>query len=252
MVEDILRSGERVMGDPWVDGWLTEFVSRLSVALGERLTFVGLHGSWARAEPREGSDIDVAVVIDRVDLQDLATFRTIVAEMPDAGRVASGIFRSVPELKALHGFEPIPFFYGCRVLHGTVEGIIERPEPPDVREHIQVTASASLFHARHYLLYPHDWSKAVHKLYYPFKQCFYALQSWVLLCEGRFVPTKDGIIEQLTDADDREVVRIARDWHELQQDREQQPLYYIELLERWSRNMLLRLQVDPDNSARST
>jgi len=241
-----------VTGDARVDGWLTELVGRLRSAFGERLAFVGLHGSWARAEPREESDIDVGVVIDRVDTEDLTTFRAIIADMPDARRVASGIFVSVPELQALRGFEPIQFFYGCNVLHGTLEGIIERPGRVDIREHIQVTASANMFHARHYLLYPHDWSKAVHKLYYPFKQCFYALQSWILLCEGRFVPTKDGIIEQLTDADDREVVRVARDWHELQQDREQQPLCYIELLERWSRNMLLKLRADPVDPTRSS
>ncbi len=162
--------------------------------------------------------------------------------MPDAGRLASGIFLSVAELNSLRRFELIQFFYGCRVLHGTLEGIIKGPGRADVREHIQLTASANMFHARQYLLYPHDWSKAVHKLYYPFKQCFYALQSWILLREGRFVPTKDGIVEQLTDADDGEVVRIARDWHELQLDREQRPLYYMELLERWSRKMLLRLR----------
>ncbi len=246
---DTLDRGDCVTGDAWVDGWLADFVRRLRAVFGERLVFVSLHGSWARAEPGPESDIDVAVVVDRIDPQDLTGFRSIIAGMPDAGRVASGIFLSVPELKALRGFELIQFFYGCRVLHGTVEGIIERPGRADLEEHIQVIASANLFHARHYMLYPHDHSKAVHKLYYPFKECFYALQSWVLLHEGRFVPTKDGIIEQLTDEDDREVIRIARDWHELQQDREQRPLYYIELLERWSRNMLLSLGVDPGNSA---
>jgi len=249
MVTDLSGSGDRVTGDPRVDGWLAELLRRLLGAFGERLVFVSLHGSWARAEPRLESDIDATVVIDRVGAEDLAAFPTIVADMPDAGRLASGIFVSVPELRALRRFELIQFFYGRSVLHGTLEGIIERPGPSDIREHIQVTASANLFHARHYLLYPHDWSKAVHKLYHPFKQCFYSLQSWILLCEGRFALTKNGIIEQLTDADDREVVRIARDWHELQQDREKQPLYYIELLERWSRNMLLRLPADRDSSA---
>lgn len=245
---DTLGQDACVTGDAWVDRWLADFVRQLRDAFGERLVFVSLHGSWARAEPRPESDIDVTVVIDRVDPPDLAEFRSMVAGMPDARRVASGIFLSVPELKALRGFEPVHFFYGCRVLHGTVEGIVERPGRADLEEHVQVIASANMFHARHYLLYPHDHSKAVHKLYYPFKECFYALQSWVLLHEGRFVPTKTGLAEHLPGADDRDVVRIARDWHELQQDREQRPLHYIELLERWSRNMLLRLAAGPEGS----
>jgi len=247
-VTDTSGRGDCVTGDARVDRWLADFVRRLRDTFGERLVFVSLHGSWARAEPRPESDIDVTVVIDCVDSQDLAAFRSIVAGMPDASRVASGIFLSVPELKALRGFEPLQFFFGCRVLHGTAEGIIEKPGRADLQEHVQVIASANLFHARHYMLYPHDHGKAVHKLYYPFKECFYALQSWVLLHENRFVPTKKELIEHLAGADDRDVVRVARDWHELQQDREQRPLHYIELLERWSRNMLLRLGAGPQAS----
>jgi len=224
-----------------VDRWLAGFLSRLRKEFGDRLIYVGHHGSWTRGEPRHGSDIDTTVVIDHVDSRDLAAFRNIVAEMPDARSLASGIFLSIQELKALRSFELIQFFHGCRVLHGTIDGIVGEPQPTDLREHIQVIASANLFHARHYLLYPHDWSKVVHKLYYPFKECFYALQSWVLLREGRFIPTRDELAGYLLGADDREVVRIARSWHDLEQDREERPSYYMELLERWSRNILLRL-----------
>lgn len=207
--------------------------------------FVALHGSWARGEPRPGSDLDVAVVIDSTHPRDLAAFHNMIAEMPDARALASGIFLSVPELRALRPSERISLCYGCKVLHGTLEGIIDMPGPADLTEHVQVIASANLFHARHYLLYPHDLSKVVHKLYYPFKECSYALQSWVLLCEGRFILTKDELARHLSGADDRVAITIARNWHELEADREQRPLFYVELLERWSRNMLSKLQALP-------
>jgi uncharacterized protein len=228
-----------------VDRWLADFLARLQASFGQRLLFVALHGSWARGEPRPGSDLDVAVVVDNVASRDLAAFHNMIAEMPDARALASGIFLSVPELKALRPFERISLCYGCRVLHGTLEGIIDPPGPADLTEHIQVIASANLFHARHYLLYPHDLSKVVHKLYYPFKECSYALQSWLLLREGRFILTKDELAGCLPGADDKEVIRVARHWHELEQDRGERPLYYIELLERWSKDMLLKLQTLP-------
>ena len=172
--------------------------------------------------------------------------------MPNAKPLASGVFLSISELKALRRSELVQFFYGCKILHGTLNGLIETPQSADFREHIQVTASTSLFHARHYLLYPHDWSKVVHKSYYPFKECFYALQSWILLRVGKFIPTKDELFGHLSEADDKEVIRIAKNWQELEQDREKQPLYYIELLERWSRNMLSRLQNCESNGERKT
>ena len=69
---------------------------------------------------------------------------------------------------------------------------------------------------------------------------------------GKFIPTKDELFEHLSEADDKEVIRIAKNWQELEQDREKQPLYYIELLERWSRNMLSRLQNCESNGERKT
>lgn len=244
--------GEFMIDQAEVDRWLADFVKRLCRSFGERLIFVGHQGSWARGEPRHGSDIDVAVIIDHIDSQDLTAFRNMVGEMPNAKPLASGVFLSISELKASRRSELVQFFYGCKILYGTLNGIIGMPESADLREHIQVTASASLFHARHYILYPHDWGKVVHKLYYPFKECFYALQSWILLREGKFIPTKDELFEQLSEADDKEVIRIAKNWQELEQDREKQPLYYIELLERWSRNMLSRLQNCESNGERKT
>lgn len=140
------------------------------------------------------------------------------------------------------GHESAQLFYEYKVLYGMLDNIIKKPTPIDLMEDVRFKASYNLFTARHYLLYAHNPMKIVHKLYYPFECCFFGLQSWILLSEGRFVTLKDDLIDALTDADDREVVRVARDWRESEKDREKRALYYIELLERWSRKMLLRVQ----------
>ena len=44
----------------------------------------------------------------------------------------------------------------------------------------------------------------------------------------------------VSDDDDKDVIRVARDWKDSEKDREENPLYYIELLERWCRKMLSR------------
>lgn len=226
--------------------WLAEFLERLRERFGGRLVFVGHHGSWARGEARPDSDIDTMVILDYIDAQDLSAYRDIVDAMPEADRVASGFLVSIAELKAWPRSGLLQFFYGCRVLHGSVDGIITKPTDTDLIEDIRIKASSNLFDARHYLLYPHDRAKSVNKLGYRFKNCFYALQSWMLLREAKFLGRKDDILDRLSDDDDREVVRVARDWAELEKDREARPLYYIELLERWSRKMLSRLAAYDD------
>jgi hypothetical protein len=181
------------------------------------------------------------VILDHIGAPDLAAYRNVVQAMPDAGQSASGVLTSVCEIRAWPRHGLLQFFYGCKVLHGSADGIVPRPTNADLIEDIRTKASANLFDARHYLLYPHDHSKVVHKLPYHFKNCFYALQSWMLLQSGQYFALKDDILGQLSDADDREVIRVARDWAELEQDRGARPLYYIELLERWGRKMLSRL-----------
>jgi len=230
------------MEEKSIKKWLTDFLDKLKDCFGERLLFVGHQGSWARGEGEPRSDIDVMVILDHINSPDLVRFREIVARMPEAERVASGGFFSVSELQAWPRWELLQFFYGCRPLHGSVNGIFPKPNSEDLVTDIRVKASYNLFAARHYLLYPHELSKVVHRLNYPFKYSFYALQSWILLRDGRFVARKDELLDILSDNDDREVVRVARDWRASEKDREARPLYYIQLLERQSRNMLSRIQ----------
>jgi len=128
------------------------------------------------------------------------------------------------------------------VLHGSIEGIVEPPKLENLISDIRFKASDNLHPARHYLLFPHELPKAVHKLKYHFKNCFYALQSWHLLTSGKFIKTKAEMLELLNDPADKEVVRVARDWYKITDDLTARARYYIELLERWSRGMIIKLK----------
>ena len=224
-----------------VDKWLADFVEQLHDTFGERLIFVGHHGSWARGEAGPESDIDTIVILDHIDSEDLAAYRDVIHAMPDAKRLASSFLGSTSELRIWPRTDMVQLFYGCKPLRGTLDGLVDKPTDAEVMEDIRIKAAENLHLARHYLLHPHDLNEVVHKLYNPFKCCFFALQSWLLLCERKFFARKDDLLNSLSDADDKEVIRISRDWDKLNQDREARPLYYIQLLERWSRNMLSRL-----------
>jgi ADP-ribose pyrophosphatase YjhB (NUDIX family) len=224
-----------------VDSWLGDFVSRLRDAFADRLVFVGHHGSWARGEAGGESDIDTIVILDRIEPHDLATYRSVVHSMPGGGRDASGLVNSASEMRSRPRSELLQYFYGCQVLHGSLDGVVECPSAADLIEDARRKASNNLLTARHYLLYPHDLAQKVHGLHYPFKECVYTLQAWMLAQSGRFLPRKEDLLAELADADDRSVVAVARDWRETREDREARPRYYVELLERWSRQMLLRL-----------
>ena len=225
-----------------VDQWLGEFLQRLRKTFGGRLVFVGHHGSWARGDATPDSDIDTMVVLDHIASSDLAAYRAVIDAMPDGGRDASGLLNSVAEMRALPRSGLTQCFYGCQVLHGAIDGIVERPTADDLLADILIMASDNLTSARHYLLFPHDLSAKVHGLRYRFKRCLYALQEWLLVRQGEFLARKDQLLEALTDEDDRAVVAVVRDWPQTEADRTARPRHYIELLERWSRGMLARVQ----------
>lgn len=225
-----------------VDEWLFEFLQKLKKKFKKRLIFVGHHGSWARGEARTESDIDTIVLLDHIDCRDLRIFKSIVSSMPDAGRRASGILLSSQELQALPRAELLQFFYGCKTLYGSIQGVVKKPAKNVLIDIIKNIASENLHHARHYLLYPHNLSKVVHNLKYPFKNCFYALQYWVLFKTGKYIAKKDELVKYLKDDDDKKVLIVARDWYKNEKDRKQRPHYYIKLLERWSKKILLKTE----------
>ena len=223
-----------------VDRWLGEFVRRMQESFGERLVFVGHHGSWARGEARPDSDIDTVVVLREVGEDESQRYRDIIGDMTRGGEAVSGLLLSAAEMGAWPGAMLLQFFYGCQVLHGGLDGIAQPPSRRELLDQARRCAAYNLLSARHYLLYPHDLSAKVGRTYYPFKECVFALQGFLLAETGTFYARKDDLLKAVTDPEDQTVVKIVRDWSESATDREQRPEWYFRQLERWCSRMVVR------------
>lgn len=81
-----------------IHAWMETLTAELATAFGDRLVFVGLQGSRARGEAREGSDIDAVVIIQGLTLADLGTYRKVLSTLPCAD-IACG-FVSSPDVLA--------------------------------------------------------------------------------------------------------------------------------------------------------
>jgi predicted nucleotidyltransferase len=224
-----------------VDHWLDQFLANLRDTFGSRLTLVAHHGSWAKGEARPDSDIDAFVLLDRIDQADLETYRILIHTATRDGTPVSTFLGSVAEVKAWPRHDLVHFWFDRKILHGRLEGLVEKPEEKDFIEDIRVKAAMNLHSARHYLLHPHDLAAVIKRPPYPFKECCYALQSWLLLKTGKFIPTKNELLDALSDPLDKEIVRVTRDWHDITEDRLRRPQYYFQLLEQWCRSTLARI-----------
>ena len=67
--------------------WMEAFIARMRQAFGDRLAFVGLQGSRARGEATPKSDIDVVVVLDRLEADDISAYRTALEGLPEREKI---------------------------------------------------------------------------------------------------------------------------------------------------------------------
>ena len=56
-----------------IDVWMEEITDKLKKAFKENLIFIGLQGSYNRGEAATESDIDVVVILDKLNFEDLET-----------------------------------------------------------------------------------------------------------------------------------------------------------------------------------
>ena len=67
-----------------IDVWMNDLIDQLMIEFKERLVLVGLQGSRARGEQREDSDIDVVVIVKDLNVEDFASYRSVIQKMPYA------------------------------------------------------------------------------------------------------------------------------------------------------------------------
>ena len=84
------------------DAWLERFVRAVTGAFPGRVECIGLQGSRGRGEAGPDSDIDMVVILDKLEEDDLARYRRAVEELP--GRALLCGF--VAGRRELEGWDP--------------------------------------------------------------------------------------------------------------------------------------------------
>lgn len=216
--------------------WIGELVGRLNDAFGDRVLFIGHTGSYARGEATEESDVDVNIVLDRLTMDDLDAYRHIIRSMPHRDK-ACGFICGKEEMKAWPAHELFQFTQGCKVLRGSLDGLVATPDEEDIADSIRNLASSVYHLCCHGYLFREEIDDAAEELKDGYKVAFFALQELVFLQEREYVPTKKELLGHL-DAEDRRVVEVCMHWAELEDDRRDRPEHYFSLLKGWSSRML--------------
>ena len=133
--------------------------------------------------------------------------------------------------------ELFQFMFGCKVLFGSLDGIVRTPTEKDIKENIKNLASGIYHEVCHRYVFCNGIDEEVSGLKEAYKTAFFILQEWVYLREHQYVPAKKDLIGCLQNQD-RDVLDICIHWDSLEADRKRRPEYYFSLIISWSSMML--------------
>jgi hypothetical protein len=219
-----------------IDEWLECLLDCLKNAYGDRLYFVGHTGSYARGEATESSDIDVNIILDTLQMDDLKKYRKIIKGMPYSDK-ACGFICGREEIRAWPAHELFQFIFGCRILCGKLDGLVEVPSESDIRDHIRNTVSLIYHEACHRFVFGDDIAAEAEVLKAAYKPAFFVLQEWVYLKERLYIPTKTELLLHI-EGGNKEILDTLINWEALKADRKKNPERYFSLLKNWSSKIL--------------
>lgn len=213
--------------------WAEGAREKLQAEFGSRLRFVGLQGSRARDEAREGSDIDLVVLLDHIGADDLARYRAVVESMPHS-ELACGFVGSERALAAWPRHELFQFYHDTHALFGELPdaGTFTKA---DARQAARMGASGIYHAACHAYVFDGDAADGI--LESLFKGAFFTLQALQFSRTGVYPRTKAEIAAQL-EGEEARILEIGRDWetHRPKDDTECREL--VDLLLRWSESIV--------------
>ena len=183
--------------------WLARFVQVVSDTFPGRVVCIGLQGSRGRGEATPDSDIDMVVILDRLDYQDLARYRSLVDTLPQQ-ELLCGFLSGREELERWDPAELFQFYYDTRPLVGGLEFLQEKFDREDVARAVRNGACAIYHACVHNSLYERDRA-ALSALY---KTAVFTLQAKYYQETGWYVSRHRALLEKLSGGD-REILARA-------------------------------------------
>ncbi len=186
-----------------IDYWMDGYTAKITSVFGERVRFIGIQGSQARGEANENSDIDVVLLLDRLDYVDIKAYDLAVLDLPERERLC-GFLSGEDELRNWERSDLFQFYHDTRPLYGSIDWIAGLLTREDVRRAVHF-AACNLYHMGiHNALH----GKSEDDIRGMFKAAVFALQAKHYDETGEYIRKRADLAQNLA-GDDREVLAYA-------------------------------------------
>ncbi len=169
-----------------IQDWLPRWQQAVEEAFGTRIRLLGLQGSHARGEATADSDIDVVLILDRLEPADLVRYRAVLDSLPEREKIC-GFTAGAAELACWEPADLFQFYHDTRSLRGDLDALLPPIGPADVRQAIW-SGVCGLYHlSGHAFLHRHGpdvWEEALRELH---KSAVFVLQAIAFDRTGRYL-----------------------------------------------------------------
>ena len=178
-----------------IEKYIENLIELLIQRFGQRLLYVGLQGSYSRAEATSDSDIDIMVVIDNLSISDLDCYRNAIQTLPHYDK-SCGFICSKTDLINWNPLELCHLLHTTNDYYGTLCNMIPEYSRHDVLNFIKMSVNNLYHEICHRYIHCRDMHDIQH-LTGAYKGVFFILQNLYYLTHGHFVSTKAELLEYL-------------------------------------------------------
>ena len=165
-----------------ITSWMNEFLQKLNHKFENRVWFVGLHGSYARGEARDTSDIDIVVILDELSASDIQKYNAMLDTLPNRELIC-GFLSGKNELMKWEPSDLFQFYYDTTPIKGSLDELLTVIDEAAVGRTIKIGACNIYHGCVHNML--HEKSEDILKGLY--KSASFVVQAIAFKQTGKYV-----------------------------------------------------------------
>lgn len=179
-----------------IQQWMEKYKTKVNECFKDRVLFIGLQGSYARQEAKETSDIDVVLILDKVEPIDLIAYRKIISSLDDS-QLICGFVSGAKEIYNWSKSDLFQFCFDTIAFQGKLENLVPIIDKEDIRLAV-LNGACDLYH-----LCSHNFVHAmdIEILKAIFKPAFFVLQAKNYYENNLYIRNKTELNNYITNED---------------------------------------------------
>ena len=172
-----------------IDVWVDSFTHRLKNVFDDRIEFIGLQGSYGRGEASRTSDIDIVVILDKLQTSDIQIYNDMLDTMPHRELIC-GFVSGKAELLNWEPSDLFQFYYDTTPIVGSIDYLLPLIDDTAVARAVKIGACNIYHGCVHNML--HEKSEDILKGLY--KAATFVVQAIVFKQTKRYIKSKEELL----------------------------------------------------------